>query len=182
MAKEGRDREGPRWVHENPWFRVGLLEDYYLIESRQPQVAILPCIGEDFLLVRVHRPLMDGPQVELPAGGCEPGESPAEAARRELAEETGIRVQDLGRFHELPGLSVMPNRFPQLPHLFQVSLTEAEFALRSPHDHEIAEVIRLGRDTLFRWVAEGRIQACLPLAMLFRHFCGLGINLGREDE
>lgn len=34
---------------------------------------------------------------ELPGGGCDPGEQPRDTARRELAEETGIVVTDIGR-------------------------------------------------------------------------------------
>ncbi len=34
---------------------------------------------------------------ELPGGGCDPGETPRETARRELAEETGIVVDEIGR-------------------------------------------------------------------------------------
>ncbi|RBO91355.1 NUDIX hydrolase [Nocardia puris] len=33
---------------------------------------------------------------ELPGGGCDPGEAARDAARRELAEETGIALGDIG--------------------------------------------------------------------------------------
>lgn len=53
-------------------------------------VVIVPFTPEgDVILVRQYRPLFDGPVLEFPAGLVECGESPADAARRELIEETG---------------------------------------------------------------------------------------------
>ncbi len=159
------------WVHVNPWFSVGLSDGYYRIEPAQAQVVVLPCIGRDILFVRVHRPLLGMALLELPAGCAEPGESPVEAIRRELAEEAGVFVQDLSRFQELPPLTVSPDRIPRWPSLFQIEISEEEFACRQDHDDEIDEVLRLDKATIFERILNGGLQSCLPMAILFRHFC-----------
>jgi len=41
-------------------------------------------------VVEQFRHGIDAPTLEIPGGGCDPGEHPAEAARRELREETGF--------------------------------------------------------------------------------------------
>jgi 8-oxo-dGTP pyrophosphatase MutT (NUDIX family) len=44
----------------------------------------------ELLAVEQFRHGIDAPTLEIPGGGCDPGETPAEAARRELREETGF--------------------------------------------------------------------------------------------
>jgi 8-oxo-dGTP pyrophosphatase MutT (NUDIX family) len=44
----------------------------------------------ELLVVEQFRHGIDAPTLEIPGGGCDQGERPAEAARRELREETGF--------------------------------------------------------------------------------------------
>ncbi len=59
-----------------------------------------PNLGPCFLMVRQYRHGAELVTTEFPAGLVEPGETPAEAAARELAEETGRRagsIREIGR-------------------------------------------------------------------------------------
>ena len=73
--------------------------------------VIVALDGEDIILVEQYRIPIGKNCLELPAGlvGDESaGESTAEAARRELEEETGYRadtVEDLGLFYSSPGMT-----------------------------------------------------------------------------
>src|SRR6266516_3395152 len=68
---------------------------FYGIATR-PYVAVIAVTPDGRIpLVRVYRPLVETMSVEFPSGGAEPGESPEEAARRELLEETGCAAATL---------------------------------------------------------------------------------------
>lgn len=74
-----------------------------------PSVVILP-IFEDgrILLIRQFRHAVGKTIYEIPAGTCEPQESPLACAKRELIEETGYsarRWQRICEFYPAPGIS-----------------------------------------------------------------------------
>jgi ADP-ribose pyrophosphatase len=71
-------------------------------------VVIVPLDGAELVVVRQPRPGATEPTLELPSGKIEPGETPAEAAARELAEECGLAAREwreLGRFWAAPAYS-----------------------------------------------------------------------------
>ena len=71
-------------------------------------VAVLPILDDGRVcLIRNYRVAVDKTLIEVPAGTLEPGEDPAETARRELAEETGFRaksIEKLRAFNMSPGI------------------------------------------------------------------------------
>jgi ADP-ribose pyrophosphatase len=71
-------------------------------------VAVLPVEGDRCKLLRQYRVAIDQFIYEVPAGTMEPGEDPAETARRELIEETGFAAQTIaakGFIYTTPGFT-----------------------------------------------------------------------------
>jgi ADP-ribose pyrophosphatase len=67
------------------------------------------------LLLRQYRYAAEGMIWEIPAGVMEPGESPADCARRELEEETGARANNVER---LTTIYTTPGFTDERIHLF----------------------------------------------------------------
>ncbi|HJM74053.1 MAG TPA: NUDIX hydrolase [Acidimicrobiales bacterium] len=72
-------------------------------------VAVVALDGDEVVLVRQYRPVLEREMLELPAGKLDvPGEDRPTAARRELVEEAGLDAVDLielGSFHNSIGFS-----------------------------------------------------------------------------
>jgi len=100
-------------AHSNPYFNVltarvemlngEIIDPYYITEYLNESVAVIPVRnGSEVLLIRAWRPVTGELWWEVPAGIAEGPEAPADAARRELLEETGWEatgIHDLGWFH-----------------------------------------------------------------------------------
>lgn len=87
-------------IYENPWMR--LREDQaelpdgrstiYGVVTFGPCVGVLPFVNDDdVMLVRQYRYVQrENDRWEMPTGGVKPGETPEQAAQRELQEEVGF--------------------------------------------------------------------------------------------
>lgn len=105
-------------VFENPYYGIekdrvrhpmGHELDYYVIRPSRPAAGVVP-VSEDgrILMVRQFRYTTGVLSWEIPAGGANEGEDVAEAARREMWEETGWtadEVEPLYRYHPSQGSS-----------------------------------------------------------------------------
>jgi ADP-ribose pyrophosphatase len=96
-----------RTLTSNPWFAVleqavtrpdGSEVTYYTLDFPGPAVGVIVRRGDEYLLIRQHRFIVDEYVWAIPSGGVHAGESPEQAAVREVAEETGYRV---GRLRHL---------------------------------------------------------------------------------
>ena len=99
-------------------------------------VAVVAIDGEDrVVLVRQLREAARAELVELPAGTREPGEDPLLCARRELAEETGLRG---GHWRELASAWSSPGFVRERMTIFVAEgLVEGEPALEEDESLEL---------------------------------------------
>jgi 8-oxo-dGTP pyrophosphatase MutT (NUDIX family) len=102
---------------------IGLRVYWFLL---RPNVVGVKCVltsGDDVLLVRHtygHR------SWSLPGGGVKRGEVPIDAARREMHEELGHRIED---WVELGDMFVSTNHHHDHLHLFQARLADRRLDL-----------------------------------------------------
>jgi 8-oxo-dGTP pyrophosphatase MutT (NUDIX family) len=91
-----------RLAYENPWIELfhdevvrpdGTPGIYGVVHFRHRAVGVVPLdvAGDRVLLVGQYRYTLDRYSWEIPEGGGRFDETPEAAARRELAEETGLR-------------------------------------------------------------------------------------------
>ena len=93
---EGWKRLGSERLLENRYFSLrtdrlrlpdGSIKDPYFVLERPDAAIVFPLTESgEVVLVRQYRPPLEMMELGLPAGLVEKGESPEEAARRELAE------------------------------------------------------------------------------------------------
>ncbi len=116
-------------------------------------VVILPVDSQgNILLVRQYRHAVDKELLELPAGSIDPGETPEEAAIRELREETGYKP---GKLEKLSGFYAAPGYCTEYLHFFRASLLE-----KSPltaEDTDEIEVVPTDPADVPALIASGKI-------------------------
>lgn len=167
-----------RETYSNPWIRVredqvlnpnGGRGIYGVVEFKNRAIGVVPIDDEGFTwLVGQWRYCHERFEWEIPEGGCPPGEEPAECARRELLEETGIRAAIIEPL--LMGVELSNSVSNEVCDLFVArGLTFGEAA---PEETEKLKVKRLPLSEAIAMAMDGRIQdspsvlALLRLALL----------------
>ncbi|GAA2497352.1 NUDIX hydrolase [Terrabacter carboxydivorans] len=167
-----------RVVYENPWIRVR--EDavtrpdggdgiFGVVEVLRPAVFVVALTDDDeVVLVTVDRHTV-GPSVEVPAGGTD-GEDPLVAARRELAEETGLRAehwQQVGTMNALNGICRAPEVVYLATGLSPAAVDDeaarAEEGIGQVRRVPVGEVLGMVRDGV---IDDGETVAALMFALL----------------
>jgi ADP-ribose pyrophosphatase len=128
--------------------------DYVGVVARTPDARIL--------LVQQYRPVVGHDVIELPSGLVDPGETPEQAARRELLEETGTVAKELELLGVLiPDVGRLTNR---MWCYFAPDVTPADDQAQ-PEDG--ITVIDVSEQDVLRMAADGRMNHALNLAVLF---------------
>jgi ADP-ribose pyrophosphatase len=123
--------------------------------------------ADNILLVRQFRKPVEKELLEIPAGGIDPGESPEDAVRREMREETGFlprKVAKLGGFYSSPGFCT------EYLHLYLVS--DLIKSLLQAEDSESISLVRVPLSQITGLIASGAICDAKSIAGLlaFREY------------
>ncbi len=155
-------------VFTTPWFQIldrrppGADQPYYAIQSCD--VVIMVAVNDQghLLLVRQFRPAVDMMTLELPAGHIEPGETPEDAARKELWEETG---HESGTWELLTKVSPSTARFTN--RLWCFFAANVKPGLRSDLTREAGVEFRFHKHSLSSLLAEKEFISASSCAALF---------------
>lgn len=136
-----------------------------------------PIDAEDprVLLIRQFRHAAEGYIWEIPAGRLDPGESPEECARRELAEETGMRADTV---RHLTSMFTTPGFTDEKIHLFLAGGLE-QGAHRREAD-EFLEVHPTPWSGVMQMIEQGQIVDGKTISALL--FAGCFTGLGRRGR
>jgi 8-oxo-dGTP pyrophosphatase MutT (NUDIX family) len=146
--------------------RTGAAHDFYVLESAS-WVNVIPITSErEVVLIRQYRHGTREVTLEIPGGIVEPGDSPQEAARRELQEETGYEAEkmvDLGFVH--PNPAFLDNRC----YIFLASNARSA-GFQTQDEKEDIQVLLKPLDEVPRLIREGAITHSLVVAAFYRLF------------
>src|SRR5690348_7449301 len=133
------------------------------VVEHNPSVGIIPILNEnEIILIRQFRHAVGRTLVEIPAGKIEPNEMPIEAAKRELAEETGYK----GLLSPITNWFLAPSYDTELMHFFVAkNLKKLDNPNKMDEDENIETmVIRL--KNAVRFCYDGKITDCKTISAI----------------
>lgn len=146
------------------------MRDFYVVTAPD-WINVIPVTEDDrVILVRQYRFGIEGSTLEIPGGMCDEGEPPADAARRELREETGYEAGELellGSVH--PNPAIQNNRCHSFlaPGVRRVGAPD-------PDTDEGIEVVEVPLSEIPGLIDGGKITHALVIAAF--HYLGLSGN------
>jgi 8-oxo-dGTP pyrophosphatase MutT (NUDIX family) len=154
-------------VFASPWCRLlaETLADgqpYYMLDAADYVSVVARTPEGQILLVRQHRPVVGRETVELPSGHVDAGETPEQAATRELLEETGMVAANVELLGVLaPDVGRLTNR------MWCYFASDVRPAAGDVRREEGIGLIQASAAETLAMAMDGRIDHALNLAALF---------------
>jgi ADP-ribose pyrophosphatase len=179
LAEIAWKRLSTRPIYQNRW--ISLREDVvalpdgrttiYGVVTCSECVGVLPFLDpQTVLMIKQYRYVAQRVTWEMPTGGIHPGESIAEAAQRELAEEVGYRA---GRLTWVSTYHTSKSVVDETAHLY---LGEDLVHIELPPDEtEFIEVRPLPFDDVLQMVLRGEITDSMTIIAVLHAARRLGL-------
>lgn len=142
------------------------------IVEHAPAVALVAIDDRDnAILVRQYRKAVEAELLEVPAGSLSKGETPEQAAQRELEEETGFhagKLKRLGGFYSAPGFCT------EYLHVFLC--TDLRRVGARPDEDEVISAVPIPLARLPDLIRRGDIRDAKSIAglLMYLHLYGPG--------
>jgi ADP-ribose pyrophosphatase len=169
-----------KYLHQKEWLTIrqdkletasgSIIPAFYVNEYPDWVNAFTLTKEGKVLMVRQYRHGISTIETELPGGVSEEGESPEEACRREVQEETGYTF---GHWQYLGKVSANPSTTNNYTHLFLATGGEKTAEQKLDESEEL-EVLELSIDEVKALVRENRIMQSLHVNGIFYALMALG--------
>lgn len=143
-----------------------IIPEFYVLEYPEWVNVIAITTDGKFVMERQYRYAADSTNYEIPCGVMEQGETPLEAAMRELKEETGYGG---GQWRELMCISANPTSMTNMTHCFVATGVEKISDQHLDATEEL-EVHLLSRDEVLTLLQNNEMIQSLMIAPLLRFF------------
>lgn len=164
--------------------RISVIKDTILLNGHehpftyveyQDSVCVLALHEGKVIAIEQYRHTLNSWELELPCGGVEKGETPMQAAARELKEETGFRAGELiflGKYHTNQGYSSC---------VCEIYFTQCAALGRPAQDEtELIRIRPIPVDQFDTMVRDGTFRLLIGIAAWQRaKACGL---VGKEED
>lgn len=159
--------------YDNPWIRVqesnvinpaGNPGIYGVVHFKNRAIAIVP-LDEDLntWIVGQYRYTLNTYEWEVPEGGSPEGEDPLEGAKRELAEEVGLKATNWQRVLETQLSNSVSDEVG-----YTYVARQLEYVGSNPEETEVLHVRKLPFSELVEMVLRGEIRDGLSVASILK--------------
>ena len=168
------------YLHNEQWLTLrkekcelpngNIIPAYYILEYPTWVNAFAVTEDNKVILVKQYRHASGQVGIEVPGGVPDDGETPEQASRRELLEETGYQFEE---FHYLGKISANPATTTNLTHMF-LATGGKKVAEQQLDDTEEVEVLFHSLEEVKELVLQNRIMQSLHVNCIMYALVKLG--------
>ena len=135
----------------------------YSIVERRPISVIFPVSGKlELYLISQFRYLFDEKILEAAAGHIDEGETPLEAAKRELKEETGLMASN---WSEILEVETSASVIKSIVHIFLAR--GVMFGKPNPEEGEEIKLVKISIENAIKKITDGEIKTAATIIGVF---------------